>query len=199
MRIVVLCCLALVLSSRPAAAEWHLAPMAGLTMFGDTSVVDLDQGTSRRHMNVGGAVSWLSRGLFGIEAIGTWTPRFFEGERRSISPTPAVTSRTNGTVSLMGNVLVTLPQRWTEYGLRPFVSAGFGLLHANKPDAVFPVKLDALGFNVGGGAVGFLSARTGVRFDLRYHTTLNRSEQAPSFGAVHLRYVTAQVGLVFRR
>ena len=200
MRIAALCCLALVLSSRPAAAEWHFAALAGLTMFGDTSVVDIDAGTSRRHLNGGASVAWLSRGLFGVEATGTWTPKFFQGERRSLSPTPAAaTTSTQGTVSLMGNVMVTLPQRWTEYSLRPFVSAGFGLLHANKPDALLPVKLDALGFNLGGGAVGFLSPRTGLRFDVRYHTTLNRSEDAPSFGAVHLRYVTAQIGLVFRR
>lgn len=186
------------MSPRPAAAEWHLAAMGGLTMFGDTSIVDLDQGTSRRHLNAGAAVSWLSRGLFGIEAIGVWTPRFFEGER-SFASAGTTDPGTGGTVSLMGNVLVTLPQRWTEYGLRPFVSAGIGLLHAKQPDPIFGVNLDALGFNVGGGAIGFLSERTGLRFDLRYHTTLNRAENAPAFGAVHLRYVTAQVGLVFRR
>ena len=55
------------------------------------------------------------------------------------------------------------------------------------------------GVNVGGGAIGFLTEKTGLRFDVRYHSTLNRLEGAPAFGAAHVRYVTASVGIVIRR
>jgi hypothetical protein len=105
----------------------------------------------------------------------------------------------NRALALMANVVITLPQRWTEYGLRPFISGGFGLMHANNGDQLFPTTVNVQGVNIGGGAVGFLTNQTGLRFDVRYHSTLNRLEGAPAFGDAHLRYVTASIGLVFRR
>ena len=194
--------LLLVALARPASAEWHLTPFAGLTMFGSTSIVDPEFATGDRHLHAGGSISWLSRGILGVEVIGTWTPGFFEGDT-SFEDIPGgeLGVESSRALSLMGNVLVTLPQRWTEYGLRPFVSGGFGLMHAHRSDLrdVFPVNVHVAGFNIGGGAIGFLTQRTGVRFDVRYHGTLNRAAEAPSFGPVHLRYVTASVGIVFRR
>ena len=195
------CCAMVCLAARPAHAEWHLTPFAGLTMFGDTSIVDPDGATGNLHLHGGGSVAWLSRGVFGVEVVGTWTPGFFEGDPTFEDPTGEVDVESSRAFSLMGNVLVTLPQRWTEYGLRPFVSGGFGLMHAQRSDLrdVFPVNVYTPGFNIGGGAIGFLSERTGLRFDFRYHSTLRRGDEAPAFGPVHLRYLTASVGIVFRR
>lgn len=189
---------------RPASAEWHITPFAGLTMFGSTNVFDPEFATGDRHLHAGGSVSWLSRGVFGFEAIGTWTPGFFEGDTSFEDiPNEELDVKSSRAFSLMGNVLVTLPQRWTEYGLRPFVSAGLGLMQARRSDVidVLPVNVNVAGFNVGGGAIGFLTERTGLRFDVRYHSTLNFDADAPVIpvGPVHLRYVTASVGIVFRR
>ena len=199
MRLLVCCGLVLLAVSRPAYAEWHLTPFVGLTMFGNTNLVDPQFGSGNRHFHTGGSVAWLSRGIFGVEAIATWTPGFFDGDT-SFEDIPAVDVEGSRAISLMGNVLVTLPQRWTEYGLRPFVSGGFGLMHAQHSWDAFPVNVKVAGFNIGGGAVGFLTQRTGLRFDLRYHSTLNRKADLPTFfGPAHLRYVTASVGIVFRR
>ena len=204
LRLAVLTCFAVLLVTRDAAAEWHFTPFGGVTMLGNTSIFDPEQGTGERHLHGGLGVAWLSRGIFGVEGTVTWTRDFFEA-RPSFSDFPEV-ARTDfvtssRTVSAMANVVVTLPQRWTEYALRPIVSGGVGLLHAHASSnqAVFPVNVNTSGFNIGGGAVGFLTQRTGVRFDVRYHSTLNRSGEAPSFGPVHLRYVTASIGLVLRR
>ena len=202
MRVLGSCGLLLLVLAQPASAEWHITPFAGLTMFGNTTLVDPESATGNRHLHAGGSVSWLSRGIFGIEAVGTWTPGFFEGETSfediPVGEVDVVSSRA---LSLMGNVLVTLPQRWTEYGLRPFISGGFGLMQAKRSDLrdIFPINVNAAGFNIGGGAIGFLTERTGLRFDVRYHSTLNRETDAPAFGEVHLRYITASVGIVFRR
>src|SRR5687768_956266 len=204
MPVFVWCGLLLLALARPASAEWHITPFAGLTMFGNTNVFDPQLATGDRHLHAGGSVSWVSRGIFGFEAIGTWTPGFFEGDT-SFEDIPGgeIEIESSRAFSLMGNVLVTLPQRWTEYGLRPFVSGGFGLIHAYRRDRsdVFPVNVNVAGFNIGGGAIGFLSERTGLRFDVRYHSTLNRDADAPliGLGPVHLRYVSASVGIVFRR
>jgi hypothetical protein len=205
LRVLVCCGLLLLAATPPAYAEWHLTPFAGLTMFGNTNIFDPDFASGERHLHGGGSVSWLSRGIFGVEAIGTWTPGFFQGEPdfEEDIPEGELDVLNSRAISVMGNVLVTLPQRWTEYGLRPFVSGGFGLMHAHRRDRsdVFPVNVKVAGFNIGGGAVGFLTQRTGLRFDIRYHSTLNRNTDAPVFspGPIHLRYITASVGIVFRR
>jgi hypothetical protein len=195
-RVLAICCLLLVAPARHAAAEWHFTPMVGLTMLGNTSLVDLELASEKRHWNYGGAVTLLGPGIFGVEGIITWTPGFFERDDLDLVTTSRV-------VSVMANVVLTTPRRWTEYSLRPFVSGGFGLMHIRKvenPEGLFPVNLNLAGFNIGGGAIGFLSQRTGLRFDLRYHSVLNPSDQGPiAFDDVHLRYLSASIGIVFRR
>lgn len=200
---VALCALLVILSPSTARAEWHFTPMVGLTMLGSTTIFDPQLATEKRHGNLGGAVSLLSGGLLGVEVIGVWTPGFFETDDLSlepdVNPVPVTGSRT---VSLMANVVLTAPQRWTEYFLRPYASGGLGLIQIKRDDpaGLFPVDLNRAGFNVGGGAVGFLTQRTGVRVDVRYHSTLRESEPAGiAIGPVRMRYVTATIGLVFRR
>jgi len=188
-------CLLLAAIPVPAAAEWHIAPTVGVTFAGNTSIVDTELATSVRHKNIGAAVALLGSGILGIEAITVFTPGFFETGNQGI-----VTS--SRTFALMGNAVLTTPRKWTEYNLRPFVSGGLGLLRVSKTDArdVFSFTNNLTGFNIGGGAVGFFTTRTGIRFDLRYYSTLNRSYQgAVSIGPVHLNYMTASVGVVFRR
>lgn len=184
--------------TRTAQAEWHFTPMAGLTMFGNTSLLDREDATGKRHPHVGGSIALLGKGIIGAEAITIWTPGFFEQGNQD--PAAVESSRA---LSAMANVVITTPRRWSEYSLRPFISAGFGLMHASvrAENDILPIDVSTPGFNIGGGAVGFLSERTGLRFDLRYHTTLNQASEAdaPTFGPVHLRYTTASIGIVFRR
>lgn len=198
-----LCAVLVLLIPSPARAEWHFTPMVGLTMLGSTTIVDPQLATEERHGNLGAAVSFLSDGLLGAEVIGIWTPGFFETDDLSLEPdvNPVLVTGSR-TVSLMANVVVTAPRRWTEYFLRPYVSGGLGLIQIKRddPTGLFPVDLNRAGFNVGGGAVGFLTQRTGVRIDVRYHSTLRESDPGDiALGPIRMRYVTATVGLVFRR
>ncbi len=99
-------------------------------------------------------------------------------------------------------MVVTTPRRWTEYSLRPFVSAGLGAMRLSVVDTggLVIVRSNTAGFNVGGGAVGFFSKRTGVRFDLRYFRRLGRANQ--DFNAAdnpQLSYLALSAGVVFRR
>lgn len=198
LKVLALCGVVLLGFTRTAEAEWHFVPMAGLTMFGSTSLLDLEKGTADRHGHLGASVVFLGGGILGVEALTIWTPGFFEKSNPEVE-----FLESSRTLVAMGNIVLTAPRRWTEYSLRPYVSGGLGLMHASttemRPAGLFPINVNVAGFNIGGGAVGFLSERTGLRFDFRYHSTLNRSEEAPSIGPVHLRYVTASVGLVFRR
>jgi hypothetical protein len=206
-RVLTFGCLCLLAHASSAAAEWHLAPTVGLTFAGNTSLPDPDHGTEKVHTHFGGTVTFLGGGVFGVEGLVVFTPGFFEGPGTADSAN-SVQTLTSGSRSLvlMGNVVLTAPRRWTEYNLRPFVSGGIGLLQASydqRFEGLPPQSLERLGFNVGGGAIGFFSKRTGVRFDLRYYSTLpgGRSGQLiPLSGdEVHLRYMTFSVGLVLRR
>lgn len=180
---------------RTAAAEWHFTPMVGLTFKAATSLLDYELATRNRHWNFGGAVSWLGEGVLGLEAIAVSTPGFFKGGEFELV-------ESSRSFALMGNIVLTTPRNWTEYSLRPYVSGGYGLLHAAAQDIsnVQPVDANLKGLNVGVGAVGFFSRRTGVRFDLRYYSTLSRTDLGPmSIGPAYLSYLTASVGVVIRR
>jgi hypothetical protein len=201
-RLIALTCATLWMPAGALAAEWHLAPAVGGTFLGKTSFVDLEGGAEKVHLQIGGSAGLVSSGVVGVEAVTVFTPSFFRGQ----SPSKLKYGRT---FALMGNAVFTLPRRWTEYSLRPFVSGGLGLMAAATLDtppsptttaALLPVKSNFAGYNVGGGAVGFLSARTGVRFDLRYYSSLHRPDQGPvALGPVHLSYLTASIGIVLRR
>jgi hypothetical protein len=199
-----LCCLLVALLPRPAVAEWQFVPMIGATFKGTTSLLDLENATGKVHRHFGGAVSLLGSGIFGAEALVVYTPAFFETDDPGFeTPIPGnIVDITNSrTLAVMGNVVLTTPRRWTEYSLRPYVSGGLGLLHARSEDksGVVPVYANMTGFNVGGGAVGFLTARTGVRFDFRYTSSLHRERAVnEAFGRTHLSYLTFSVGLVIR-
>lgn len=179
-----------------AAAEWHFVPMAGVTFNGSTTLVDVERAADNVHKNFGGAVTLLGGGLFGAETVFVFTPGFFDRVGGSLI-------RSSGTYTWMGNAVLTLPQRWTEYGLRPFVSGGLGIMHASatpKREGL-PFSVNMPGFNIGGGAVGFLSSRTGVRFDLRYYHTLHDTDKGPVavVGKARLGYLSGSIGIVFRR
>lgn len=199
LRALACCCALVLLTSRPASAEWHITPMIGLTFGGNTSLVDLEGGAKKVHKQFGGAVTLLGGGLLGVESVFVYTPGFFKAD-----PTGLVADNRN--FALLGNVVLTAPRRWTEYGLRPFVSGGLGLMRVSVTDEAnaFPVAKSLAGFNVGGGAIGFLSQRIGLRFDLRYYANLHRRDETGSQGAIalgrlHIRYFTASVGIVFRK
>jgi hypothetical protein len=195
--------LALTFPSVATAAEWHFTPTFGWTFQADTNLLDPDEGTSKVHWNVGGSVALLGTGIFGVEGMIVWTPGFFTNDEILVHE-PLVGK--SHTFAFMGNAVLTTPRKWTEYGLRPFLSGGFGVLGVSFTDVhnVFTNSGNIPAFNIGGGAIGFLSKRTGVRFDLRYYNNLPRSEEdCPiqiAFGeGCHLRYMTASVGVVIRR
>lgn len=195
LRELAVCCLLVAAFPHPAAAEWHFTPMLGTTFFIKTSLIDPDAATDQIHRNFGGSVALLGGGIFGAEGLVVWTPGVFTGDKGLVERSRSIAA--------MGNVVVTTPRRWTEYSLRPFISGGLGIIHTSRTDDVFPDNRNIPAFNIGGGAIGFLSKRTGLRFDLRYYGSLTRSDEGDegdvAFGRVYIRYMTVSVGVVLRR
>ena len=209
LKVVAVCCLCIVAFPRAAAAEWHFTPFIGLTFKGNTTIVDPELATGDKHAAFGGTVTRLGSGIFGAEGVFEIIPGFFQGKPGRTdsagSPLQSDVVESSRVTTLMGNVVLTAPRKYTEYFLRPFVSGGFGLLRVAKAESeeVFSVDANFAGFNIGGGAIGFFSQNTGVRFDLRYFSTLHETERSDiatnRSEPVHLRYMTLSVGVVIRR
>ena len=209
-----MCGLLAVLTPVSAAAEWQFAPFVGFMFKGDSNlfdsnIVDVDAplGVNQRHWDLGATVRLVGPGPLGIEALVQWIPGFFEpAETSSLEPSdPESTPITSSYgFALMGNVVLTTPRAWNEYGLRPYVSGGAGLLRAVHNDDFLPVRANLPGYNVGGGAVGFLTDRVALRFDLRYFRHLppgpEPGDNTPvAIGdRVRLHYWTGTVGVVIK-
>ena len=187
-----------------AFAEWHFTPMVGFTFKGVTNLLDVEQATEKKHGNLGGSVMLLGGGILGVEGIGVWTPSFFQNDESVLQGV-----ETGRATAYMGNVVLTLPRHLTEYGLRPYFSGGVGALQAVVTQKVSGpqgppldlVRFNALAYNLGGGAIGFFTDRTGVRFDFRYYSTFRRSADPLTSDpeSYYLRYMTLSVGVVLRR
>ena len=201
-RILPLSVLVLLLFPGRSAAEWHFTPFIGYTFKGATTLFDFEGGSEERHWHFGGAVTLVGDSPFGLEAYFVRTPGFFESESANCSPPTCVTE--SRTYAFMGNAVLTIPRRWNQYGLRPYVSGGAGLLHASQSTAqnLFPIDLNLVGMNIGGGAVGFLSDRVGLRFDLRYFRKIHGPDEdtieTVSIGPIRLRYWTTSLGVVIK-
>ena len=187
----------MVVSAAPAAADWFVAPFLGVKFAGDTSLLD-DQGASNQKLTYGAVAGFMGPGLFGAEVDFGYTPRFFERSAGLIIAQSQV-------LTLMGNLVVTVPQGWAGYALRPYVSGGAGYMQIRidySGDVFPPFASDRLAVNVGGGAVGGLTARTSVRFDLRYFKSVNTGDEedttSPIVGALSLHFWRASVGLTIR-
>ena len=199
-------CACLLAAPAAASAEWQITPMIGLTFAGKTTIFDLDQGTGKRHPSLSGSVTLLGGGVIGAEAITALIPGFFQSGDESglFMPAEPKFVESSRVVTLMGNIVVTVPRRWTEYFLRPFVSGGFGLMRVSKLETLdlLSTNRNLFAYNIGGGAIGFLTRDTGVRFDLRYYSTVRGTDPGTppiANGDVNVRYMTASVGLVIRR
>lgn len=189
-----LACLLLLLTPAAAAAEWFIAPFLGIKFAGATSIVDPEEGASNTRMTLGVSGLILSDRWLGVEGEFGYSPRFFEQ-----SNTTNLVARSNVT-TLMGNVLVAVPKAITRDALRPYGTVGVGLIHVGSKDLlnVFPVDSNLFGLAVGGGAIGRLTNRTSVRFDLRYIRNISTGgEGLPTFGETRISYWRLTAGVAF--
>lgn len=185
----------LLAGAAPASAEWHFKPFVGFVFAGSTKLSDPDEAARERHLAVGGSVVLLGE-VVGVEADFGWAPGFFE---RDVATPLVVRSRVT---TLTGNIVVAMPRRMTEYTLRPYAVAGFGIVRASMEDLIdfdnFAETRAA--FNVGGGVTGFLSDRFGVSWDVRYFRSAGGDEMivALDTGGPELSFWRANMSLAVR-
>lgn len=188
--------LAAVLAASPAsAADNQIRPFFGGTFGGGTTFVDPDRGADKTHKTFG--ISLVSlRNVFGIDVDVADTPGFFEN---SDSAGLVLSSRVT---TVTGNVVVAAPRTRTEYGLRPYIVGGAGLMRVRINDyfGSFENSRVLPALDIGGGAVGFLTNRTGVAWELRRFKSLDgsRKEEGLSIGKEKLSFWRATMAFVYR-
>jgi hypothetical protein len=179
------------LDPRSAAAEWQIKPFVGLKFGGDTTLFDLDDAAGDTHVAFG--LSGLLLGeVFGVEADVARVPGFFKGGELVLD---------GSVTTLTGNVVVALPRRIAEYGLRPYFVLGSGLVAASVEDNLqaLPVAVKLAVFDVGGGATGFLTSRAGVSWDIRWFRSVGgKSGTGNSIGPEQISFWRASMALAIR-
>jgi hypothetical protein len=179
-----------------ARADWLITPFVGTTFAGQSALIQFDpDAVATKHWLFGGSVTWLGGGIFGVEADVALVPGIFEDDNVD----NLVTASTATTLS--GNVIAAVPLAVTRESLRPYLVGGIGLVHARVEDQICLVSCEALNepaLQVGGGAIGLVSDRAGVRFDLRQIRTLRREETLIGERRAKLSFWRATVGVVIR-
>jgi opacity protein-like surface antigen len=166
-----LAALALVLAPARAQADWLFTPNIGAGFGGDAS--------GREHLSWGASIGWMGAGIFGWEADFAMTPEFFEGDDDD-----ADLFDSSNVTSFMVNAILGAPVGGTTGGgFRPYFAAGIGLLQQNIDDAeeLFEVSNSDFGFNLGGGAMGFVNDHVGFRGDIRYFRALSDPDEDNEF------------------
>ena len=193
MRLLALIALVVLVPTR-AHADWLITPFIGSAFAGETNFLVFEQGGGKK-LTVGGSVALLSDSFYGVEADVAHTPGFFQGT----DPLGLVLSSRVTTIS--GSVMLAAPLAVTQESLRPYVVGGLGLMQARSEDLVglMPLEKDLLGLNIGVGAIGLVSERTGVRFDLRHFKAVS-GEDGPFArpGTSRLSFWRASAGIVIR-
>ena len=186
--------LLVLLAPSPAAADWLITPFVGSAFGGETNYIDLEQGAGKTKLTLGGSVALLGSGILGLEADFGYAPHFFERDTRAVLVTHS------NVTTLSGNLIAAVPVAVTRESLRPYVSAGVGAMHVKIEDvlAVFPVSSTLTALNMGGGAIGLLTPRTGLRFDVRQFRSITGDQVTGRLDTARLRFWRATVGVTFR-
>ena len=145
---------------------------------------------------IGASATWLTDKFLGAEVDFGYAPRFFASDRLSLIISPG-----SNAISFTGNVVLAVPLSVTRDSLRPYFTAGMGVLHAGVDDLISfsTVDRNLLALSLGGGAIGFVNNRTGVRFDLRHLRSTGRGEDPSTLLTVpRLGFWRATIGVAIR-
>jgi hypothetical protein len=166
--------LLLMLSPRVADADWIFAPFIGSTFAGSTALPDPDQGASSSQLIFGGSAGLWTSGIFGVEGDFSYAPGYFEKG----DPLGVITN--SNVFTLGGNVVIATPVSITRESLRPYIVGGIGWMHVSVEElltSLLPLRArNSVAFNFGGGVVGFVTPRTGLRFEVRHFRSLEHEE-----------------------
>jgi len=178
--------IAIVLVQVQARADGYVTPWLGYSIASQT-----DEG--RRAF--GATAGYMGAGVFGFEGDVGYSPDFF-GSRHDLGSNNAITA--------MGNFILGVPIGGTHgAGVRPFVSAGVGLMrtHIEGSAAGDASRTNnAFGYDIGAGMMGFFAQHVGLRGDVRYLRSLQDAARGSDVDVDpgKLKYWRFSIGVTFR-
>lgn len=180
-----------------SAQNWFFTPFIGANFGGNANFNDFDDTDDEfeRRMDFGATVGW-NPGVVGFEVDFGYSPNFFQ----ETAGTSDFEFGDSNVTTLMANVLFSAPPG---SGIRPYGSAGLGLIRANitSASALFnDLSTNDLGVNFGGGVNGQFSDSIGIRGDIRYFRALQNNEPDNDFelGLGDFNFWRGTVGVTFR-
>ena len=204
-RILVLAVLFLCVRVAEARADFLITPFLGSEFGAGTTLLDLDTGAAAsKHWMFGGSAAWLSDRILGVEADFAIVPGFLQNSNGNLVTASRVTT-------LTGSVIAALPLSVTRESLRPYVVGGLGLIHATAEDTLklnqscvpgqtagYACPGNWLGLQLGAGAIGLITNRAGVRFDLRHSRAFSRDTTLRGERTSKLSFWRATFGVTLR-
>lgn len=152
-RVLLLTVLVIIGSVRPSLAQGFVSPFLGYNFGGDASCPEVTN-CNDKHSNYGVAFGALGS-VVGFEA---------EFGRTSDFRSNSTTLQTTNVLTFMTNFMLA-----PKFGpIQPYGVAGVGLMRTSLDSAGANTDENQIGYDLGGGLIGFFSSHVGVRGDLRY-------------------------------
>jgi outer membrane protein with beta-barrel domain len=187
---------ALVLSPVQARAEGYISPWVATNAGTGFNGSNLGNSFNNGRVGVGTQVGAMGKGIIGAELDLGWSPSFF-GTTNDFG--------NNSVMNVMGNLIVGVPVGGTRGGgVRPYVTAGLGLLRTQIDGGTIATVSSSnndLGWNAGGGVMGFFSDHFGVRGDVRYLRNIQNNSTSVTdinFDPGNFHFWRASIGVVLR-
>ena len=189
---------AIMLAPATASAQsWFFSPFIGGNFGGSADFGDFPDSDDEveRRLDFGATLGWNPQ-VVGFEIDLGFSPNFFAdtaGDRNLEFGDSNVTT-------IMGNVLFSAPPG---SGIRPYGSAGLGLIRANVDSGTGlfnDLSTNDLGVNVGGGINAQFNDNVGIRGDIRYFRSLqdNLSDNEFDLSLGSFDFWRGTVGMTFR-
>jgi opacity protein-like surface antigen len=178
-----------VLIAAPALADGFVTPSIGANFGGDAGSCASATGCSSKHLTYGVAAGFMGGGILGIEEEVQYAPNFFGS---------VPTFGNNSVLTAMTNIIVGAPLG----PVRPYVSGGIGVIRLNAnlgPGGILTANNTSLGYDLGGGVMGFFTPHVGLQADYHYiRNTKDVTLAGFSITNTELNFSRGTIGVVFR-
>ena len=197
-KLFIISALSLMLIPASASAQsWFFSPYVGANFGGNASFGDVGSfdDNAEKRVDFGATLGW-NPSVVGFEIDLGWSPNFFE----NTSGDANFDFGDSNVTTLMGNLLISAKPG---AGLRPYGSAGLGLIRASVSSAgnLFnDLNTNDFGINVGAGVNGQFNDNFGIRGDVRYFRSLqdNEPDGELDIGLSNFDFWRGTVGVTFR-